>query len=278
MANRRPEHSGPPELFYDETEAKKYTSNSHIVQIQAGLAERALELLALPDGEECLLLDIGCGSGLSGEVLSDNGHDWIGLDISLPMLKVAREDNEVDGDLVLKDMGDGLPFRPGVFDGAISISAIQWLCHANSSDENPSKRLLFFFQSLYACLGRGTRAVLQFYPETPDQCDLILRQATKAGFNGGLVVDYPNSTKAKKIFLVLMTGGMQKLPRALGEGDEERAHVSNLERRTFGGQDRYKKKAAKGSKAYIEGKKERMRRQGKDVRPTSKYTGRKRHH
>lgn len=29
-------------------------------------------------------------------------------------------------------------------------------------------------------------------------------------------MDYPNSSKAKKIFLVLFTGGAQKLPAALG--------------------------------------------------------------
>ena len=33
---------------------------------------------------------------------------------------------------------------------------------------------------------------------------------------GGLVVDYPNSAKAKKMFLVLFTGGQQRLPVALG--------------------------------------------------------------
>ena len=38
----------------------------------------------------------------------------------------------------------------------------------------------------------------------------------KAGFSGGLVVDYPNSSKAKKIFLCLMTGGgNQTLPKGL---------------------------------------------------------------
>lgn len=41
-------------------------------------------------------------------------------------------------------------------------------------------------------------------------------QAMKAGFYGGVVVDYPNSTKAKKFFLVLMTGGNVPLPKALG--------------------------------------------------------------
>lgn len=45
------------------------------------------------------------------------------------MLDVASE-REVEGDLCLHDMGQGLPLRAGVFDGAISISAIQWLCNA----------------------------------------------------------------------------------------------------------------------------------------------------
>ena len=48
------------------------------------------------------------------------------------MLDVAQE-REVEGDLCHHDLGDGLPFRPGMFDGAISISAVQWLCNAVSS-------------------------------------------------------------------------------------------------------------------------------------------------
>lgn len=162
------------------------------------MSERALELLALPPEKRCLLLDVGCGSGLSGEVLSEHGHQWIGFDISEYMLKVAQEDNECEGELVLQDMGKGCPFRPGVFDGAISISAIQWLCHANSKNENPKKRLHHFFQTLYGVLDRGSRAVFQFYPESIDQSEFIMQQAQQAGFNGGLVVDFPNSTKAKK--------------------------------------------------------------------------------
>jgi 18S rRNA (guanine1575-N7)-methyltransferase len=60
--------------------------------------------------------------------------------------------------------------------------------------------------------------VFQFYPENSSQVELITAQAMKSGFTGGLVVDYPNSTKAKKFFLVLMTGGPQALPAALGVG------------------------------------------------------------
>ena len=60
----RPEHSNPPELFYNEAEAKKYTQSSRIIRIQEHLASRALELLALPEDIPLLLLDVGCGSVL----------------------------------------------------------------------------------------------------------------------------------------------------------------------------------------------------------------------
>jgi len=50
------------------------------------MSERAIELLALPDDEPHFLLDLGCGSGLSGSVLEDCGHLWVGIDISSAML------------------------------------------------------------------------------------------------------------------------------------------------------------------------------------------------
>jgi len=138
----RPEHTNPPEIFYNEDEARKYTTNSRMVAIQEQLTQRALELLALPDDGPKILLDLGCGSGLSGEELTESGHTWIGFDISQAMLEVAS-DREVEGDLCLHDMGHGLPLRPGVFDGAISISAIQWLCNAPAFGPQEADEALF---------------------------------------------------------------------------------------------------------------------------------------
>lgn len=54
--------------------------------IQAQMTHRALELLALPPDESAFLLDIGCGSGLSGEILDEDGHYWVGVDIAPSML------------------------------------------------------------------------------------------------------------------------------------------------------------------------------------------------
>ena len=81
-------------------------------------------------------------------------------------------EREVEGDLLVQDMGEGIPFRPGTFDGVISVSALQWLCNADKSSHNPRKRMLTFFTTLYGAMTQGGRAVFQFYPETPDQARL----------------------------------------------------------------------------------------------------------
>ncbi|KAM7283519.1 probable 18S rRNA (guanine-N(7))-methyltransferase [Ixodes scapularis] len=273
---RRPEYAAPPEIFYNEQEAAKYTSNSRIMEIQSAMSERAIELLALPEDECHFILDLGCGSGLSGDVLEEQGHVWVGVDISQAMLNVALE-REASGDMLLGDLGHGVCFRAGAFDGAISISALQWLCNADKKSHNPVQRLHKFFSSLYACLCRGKRAVFQFYPENSDQIELVTQQAMKAGFTGGLVVDYPNSSKAKKMFLVLFTGGPQKLPTALGAAAE--AARSQIECTAAARRDKLGKLRGKGPKhgaAWIQEKKERRRRQGKETKPDSKYTGRRR--
>ncbi|XP_007014334.2 PREDICTED: probable 18S rRNA (guanine-N(7))-methyltransferase [Theobroma cacao] len=284
----RPELQAPPEIFYDDTEARKYTSSSRIAEIQTKLSERALELLALPDdGVPRLLLDIGCGSGLSGETITENGHQWVGLDISQSMLNVALE-KEVEGDLLLGDMGQGLGLRPGVIDGAISISAVQWLCNADKSSHEPRLRLKAFFGSLYRCLARGARAVLQVYPENLAQHELILSYAMRAGFAGGVVVDFPHSTKSRKEYLVLTCGPPSlstTIPNGKGEdgescsddessGDEENRTVCISDRH----RPRKKQKINKRGKGreWVLRKKEQMRRKGNVVPPDTKYTARKR--
>jgi len=178
----RPEGTRPPELYYDATEARKYNQSSRMNNIQAEISARAIELLALPEDKSCYILDIGCGSGLSGEALEEEGHYWVGCDISDSMLKVAAEKESETGDLISSDMGQGLPFRPGSFDGAISISALQWLCYSDSSEQDPKLRLNRFFSSLYSVLKRDAKAILQFYPESPEQAILIAQAASKVGF------------------------------------------------------------------------------------------------
>jgi len=271
MAEDRPELQAPPEIFYDEKEARKYTSNRRIIEVQSALTERALELLNLPeDASPKLLLDLGCGSGLSGEIIDEAGHMWIGLDISEAMLSVALE-REMEGDLCLSDLGQGLPLREGVFDGAVSISAVQWLCNADTSESNPWRRINSFFRTLYACLSKDARAVLQIYPKDDQQSEMLSKAAMEAGFTGGLVVDYPNSTKAKKTFLVLMVSG-GVLPEA--EGGEEDLQKSSVDVSVR--QRKQKSKKTFKRREWVLKKKARNRMKGFDVPGDTKFTGRRR--
>ncbi|AYU82612.1 methyltransferase-like protein [Leishmania donovani] len=322
MPAPRPELENPPEVFYNASEARRYTVSTRVRKIQRDMTLRALELLNLPKddaaaatGVNCsaLLLDIGSGSGLSGDVLTEQGHVWMGVDISRDMLRIAKEDElhyydvgaaqksaeaeeayqtsssnarfdtshvkwglitseddqeevseseggkGVDGDdddvasgdlassaaagngaggaasgprmveVLQNDIGVGLPFRPGTFDGCISISVLQWLCHSTKKGEVPQRRLMALFQSLYNALRRGAKAIFQFYPSNPEQVHIITRAAMKCGFDGGVVVDFPHSARAKKYYLVLQAGQVQGgfvPPAALtgeveGDGDDD---------------------------------------------------------
>jgi 18S rRNA (guanine1575-N7)-methyltransferase len=305
----RPELTGHAAHFYNEKEARKYDSSSRMVGVQREITERAIELLRLDNSQPSLVLDIGCGSGLSGQVLEEKGHVWVGCDVSRDMLNVAQErmqqqsknamneeeDDESDddedyqgpstGDLLHHDMGTGLPFRPATFDACISISALQWLCYSNSAQQNPKRRWTRFFSSLYQVLKRGGRAVLQFYPETAEQAVLISETATACGFTGGVVVDYPNSAKAKKHYLVLSfdrSAAQRKgamLANAQQQQLQQQQHVQvsgNAQARDNKKMKPVRKKKGVKTKEWILHKKETERRRGKDVRPDTKYTARKR--
>eukprot|EP00521_Asterionellopsis_glacialis_P007530 CAMPEP_0195283252 /NCGR_PEP_ID=MMETSP0707-20130614/1861_1 /TAXON_ID=33640 /ORGANISM="Asterionellopsis glacialis, Strain CCMP134" /LENGTH=313 /DNA_ID=CAMNT_0040342385 /DNA_START=122 /DNA_END=1063 /DNA_ORIENTATION=+ len=307
----RPELTGHASLFYNAKEARKYDSSSRMIGVQREITDRAIELLRLPDGKPSFILDVGCGSGLSGQVLEEKGHVWVGCDVSRDMLDVANErierlrentsdnsgngkdmmndsDDEEDnsgtmvstGDLMHHDMGTGLPFRPASFDACISISALQWLCYSNSKSQIPKRRLTRFFSSLYQVLRRGGRAVLQFYPETSEQAILISECAAKVGFAGGVVVDYPNSTKAKKHYLVLSFDRAYKAPEGLTDGSllAQTQTGVRVDAKDNSKKKRppKKKKGGVKTKEWIVHKKEVQRKKGKDTRPDTKYTARKR--
>lgn len=66
----------------------------------------------------------------------------------------------------------------------------------------------------------------QFYPQNDIQATLIATAAAKAGFSGGIVVDFPNSAKAKKHYLCLSMDRSYRKPEAKAEASPDMHHES----------------------------------------------------
>ncbi|EPR79459.1 Methyltransferase [Spraguea lophii 42_110] len=244
-----PEHEGPPELYYNEVRSQNYDNNSRINYEQRRLTEKCIELLECNDNKG-LILDIGCGSGISGDVLSKKNLSWIGVDISKEMLEINKDRNECNNkciDTILLDMGEGLNFKPGTFSYVISVSAFQWLFFSNKKTEDPIRRIKIFFQTIFRLLKRGGKAVIQFYPKDQKQLELAKKISASEGFSGGIVED--GKGNHKKYYIVLET--IKKTNKT-------------------------KVKKVQTKREYIMLKKEIYRRRGKEVPKDSKYSGRRR--
>lgn len=130
---------------------------------------------------------------------------------------------------------------------------LQWLLNAETSHptSSPPHRLNRFFTTLHSALRNPSRAVFQFYPSSDDQIQLITSSAQKAGFGGGIVIDYPNSNKARKVFLCLLVGGggtQEQIPKGL-QGEEDEIRVKFEKRR-----DREHRNEKKGKRKNVKDK------------------------
>ncbi|EOB11747.1 methyltransferase [Nosema bombycis CQ1] len=107
-----PELEAPAEIYYDNENAFKYDTNTSLQTIQREITLKCIDLLEIK--ERGFVLDIGCGSGISGSVLSELNLPWIGVDISDDMLKLCKEKEEAL-EICKMDIGEGLQFLPWNF-------------------------------------------------------------------------------------------------------------------------------------------------------------------
>lgn len=132
IAQPKPEQTAASaDAHYSEAEAQRYTERNEQVdiprlrtprhahpggnincnsQVQRELAQHCLHLLQAKSKNSApqLLLDLGCGSGLSSAVLEAAGHTCVGIDAAREMLMLAAPGG--GGRLVLGDLR-ALPLR-----------------------------------------------------------------------------------------------------------------------------------------------------------------------
>lgn len=156
--------------------------------------------------DSSLILELGCGTGFSSEVLIENGFIVIGVDILPDMLLKAREKKkdmkfEKLLLLILADI-NYLPIRANVIDHIISISSYNFIIHGNKNFGEKIKLLNNTAKYLGKILKKEGRTIIEFYPIDDQELTIFNNSFTKNGFEGFMVKSNPKQ-KSGQIFLLL---------------------------------------------------------------------------
>jgi len=119
--------------------------------------------------KKCLFADLGCGTGFSSEILVENGHRVIGIDILIDMLLKAKTKKkflkkEKELELILADI-NFLPLKRASIDHVISISAYNFIIHGKNLNSDLSKTVNNTASYLKKVLKPNGRIVIEFYPK-----------------------------------------------------------------------------------------------------------------
>ncbi len=154
-----------------------------------------------------LILDLGCGTGYSSEVMLENGHRVIGIDVLNDMIIKARNkksffQNHNNLELVLADINH-LPLKSKSIDHVISISGYNFITYNRNSVKDKIKTVNNTAKYLYRVLKKETgRIIIEFYPKDEQELDLFVSSFKKNGFDGYLIKSKSNQ-KAGQTFLSL---------------------------------------------------------------------------
>jgi ubiquinone/menaquinone biosynthesis C-methylase UbiE len=157
-------------------------------------------------GNHYLIVDLGCGSGFSSEVLVDSGHRIIGIDILIDMLSKAKTkkknlENKKNLELILADI-NSLPLRKTSFNHIISISAYNFIIYGTETIRDRFKTVNNTAMNLKKILKPKGRIIIEFYPKDEKELDLFISSFNNNGFDGFMIKKNPTQ-KAGQTFLLL---------------------------------------------------------------------------
>ena len=157
-------------------------------------------------GVTSLVLDLGCGTGFSSEILIENDFTVIGVDVLPDMLLKAKEKmeslkNYKSFSLILADI-NLLPIRANKIDNIISVSAYNFIIHGKKNYGEKVKLLNDTAKYLNKILKKRGRIVIEFYPKDDQELTIFNNSFTRNGFEGYMVKSKP-SQKSGQTFLLL---------------------------------------------------------------------------
>ena len=156
--------------------------------------------------QNSLLLDLGCGTGFSSEIMSTSGFRVVGVDILKDMLYKACEKKHLyseykDIEFILADI-NSLPLREMTFDHVLSISAYNFINHGLLKNNEKIKRLNATAQYLHKILKPLGRLIIEFYPLDEQELNSYISSFINNGFNGFLIKKHEKQ-KSGQTFIIL---------------------------------------------------------------------------
>lgn len=275
-----------PKIYYNK-KAESYNS-THMQKVQPEILSYIFErLLKQNNFEQCVALDIGIGTNIYQEVYRSNKIHYVGLDISINMLK----ESEADDNCVSKILcSNTLPFKPGCFDLILSVSAFHYVI----SDllEKGEKFLMDYFDKILQILRKKGTLIFQFYLKDKKNIEtlteilkylkvnfLIFASNLKANLSKNQknqnVLENRNIkeiefNKNKKLFLVLWVDN-RKMEDVIDFKNNEIEIIAGL--KNSKNRDSKKRETVKEKILRI---KDKRRKKNIEVPKNSKYSGRRR--
>ncbi len=157
-------------------------------------------------GDSYLILDLGCGTGFSSEIMIENGFRVIGIDILSDMLLKARDkkkkfENYKSLELILADI-NFLPIKGASIDHIISISSYNFITYGKDNYGERIKLLNDTAKYLNKILKKKGRIIIEFYPKNDKELKVFKRSFIMNGFEGYMVKNKP-SQKSGQTYLLL---------------------------------------------------------------------------
>ena len=156
-----------------------------------------------------LILDLGCGTGFSSEILKEYGFRVIGIDILDDMLSMANDKKRAvkskNLEFILADVNN-LPIKINSINHVVSISAYNFITHGKSSLREKRKIVNNTAKYLHGILKKNGRVIIEFYPESDEELKLFTESFTMNGFHGFMIKSNPTQ-KSGQTFLLLKGKG-----------------------------------------------------------------------
>jgi ubiquinone/menaquinone biosynthesis C-methylase UbiE len=202
---------------YIDDKAEEYNSSKWMERNQKRTTSLTLKYLfdeklddrnssGIEIGDQCLIFDLGCGTGYSSEVLIQNGFRVVGIDILNDMLSKARQKKHLSKDfinleLILADI-NFLPIRVNSVKYIISISSYNFITHGLENFGEKMKLINETGKYLNKVLKKRGRIVIEFYPKDDNELRMFNKSFINNGFEGFMVKSNPHQ-KSGQTFLLL---------------------------------------------------------------------------